>query len=137
VFVRAEWNSFFSGVDAQARSRGAAHLCAAVAAETGVQSAAIEDALRIIGAGTQDPDVLRKVQKLVDEFENRYEALVGDDEGRLSCQDPDVKRAFIQARAATAVMFALRGQFTEMAYEAVHAIDSEQKVLDYVRMLED
>jgi len=134
TFIPAEWNSFFASLDAQARSLGAAHLCAKVVAANGIVARAIEDAIRAIGDGRTDPDLSRNVESLVGLFENRYESLVAGDEGSLSCQDTAVKHAFAQARAASSVMFALQGRFTDMAYEAVHAMGSEERVLDYLRM---
>jgi hypothetical protein len=137
TFAPAEWNAYFDGLDASAKCQSAARLCAAVVSHTGLQSNTVADAIRVIGEGASDSDVLCRVELLVGRSENEYDLLVGGHESRLSCQDADVEEAFIKARAASALMFALQGRYTDMAYEAVHAVDSEEEVLNHIRMLDD
>jgi len=133
-FSPAEWRPYFASLDPQVRSRCATELCAAVVQQTGLQSPVVEQALASIAEGRRDADALTSVESLLAEIEEPYEQRGGCD---APVDDDAAQTAFVQARAVSAVMFALREEWVDMAYEAVHAVPCDQDPLDCVRRIAD
>ena len=135
TFCPAEWDAFFATLDRECRSRGASRLCATVVSRTAVESLLIQRALSLVGRGTNDQETLSGLESLLEQCENRYENLVGRDERKLMGDDPEVREAFDQARAASAILCALRGEYTRMAYEACTVIGEHGVLSCFLEML--
>jgi hypothetical protein len=59
----------------------------------------------------------------VDRFEREYDSLVGDDESKLSCRDPEIAAAYQRMAAAWALRCALEGDLSGLAYYAWAVLD--------------
>jgi hypothetical protein len=120
---KADWNAFFSALDPPARTAGALRVCRELISRTGLQSPAVDAALPLIAQGAYDAEVLSQVEALVEQCGSTYEALVGSDERKLLHEDPDVRDAYRREMAAWAVLFALRGDYSEVALQGEMVMD--------------
>ena len=125
--------TFGTRVDRMPEDRlgGSLRVCREVFATVPMPEEEVERAMTALADRQITPDLLRAIRSLVERIESEYDALVGGDEGKLSCSDPLVNDAFVRARAATALLCALEGDHDGMAYEAWFVLDD----LDEVRRL--
>lgn len=131
TFVPREWNEHFRSLTPEERRVVAAGVCRKVLDTAALQDEDAEQALSSLVRGQVDSDVLRSIHSRVERLEAEYESLVDDDESRLSCSEPEIGAAFVRARAATALQYALEGDLGQMAYEAWFVLND----LDELRRL--
>jgi hypothetical protein len=134
TFVPREWSSFFAALSSPERCDAAGRLCRKAVAQAQLALPEIDQAIVALATGHPEQPLIDQVQAIVDRLEAEYEALVGDDEGKLSCTEPPIKAAFVKARAAWAVKFALEGKLKDMAYEAWFVLDDLNQVRRLVGM---
>jgi hypothetical protein len=132
TFVPREWNEYFRGLTPDRRRAAALAVCREVLAAASLHGEGVDRAITALEQGSMAPHVTQTIGSLVDRLEAEYESLVGGHESKLSCTDPMIAAAFLKARAATALRFALEGGLKEMAYEAYHVLDCH---LDGIRNL--
>jgi hypothetical protein len=131
-FSPAQWRAYFAALDPDVRSRCAAEICGAVLSQTELHSSVLDQALSAIGEGHAQREFVEAIEELLLEIEDRYEARGGCD---APVDDVVAQTEFVQARAASAVLFALQEEWVDMAYEAVHAVPADQDPLDQLRRI--
>jgi hypothetical protein len=123
TFVPQEWVKHFGSLAPEERRAVATSICRKVLDTVAIDGDDVERAITAIASGLVGSDVLRPIRSLVERFEGEYDSVVGDDESKLSCSDPEIATAFIRARAAMTLQCALEGDLGEMAYEAWFVLD--------------
>ena len=88
-----------------------------------VHGDAVEQAIAALAHDQVSEDRLRSIESLVEHFEREYDALVGDDESKLSCTDPEIAAAYRRMAAAWALRCALKGDLNGLAYYAWPVLD--------------
>src|SRR5579872_5362817 len=131
TFVPRDWDAFFSTLSPEQRLSAAVRVCRAVLAARCPDDAPFRAAVDSLERETVTAEQASAVKAALERLESEYDRLVGDDEGKLLCNDPVIKDVYEKARAVQAVSFALEGALTDMAYEAWFALDD----LDEIRRL--
>jgi hypothetical protein len=131
AFVPRQWDEFFGGLAPDRRRAVASRVCREALAAASLNGEGVERARIALALGHVDSDLLQAIRSLVERLEGEYESLVGGDESKLSCADPVIDDAFVRARAATALRYALEGDLRRMVYEAWFVLDD----LDEIRRL--
>jgi hypothetical protein len=127
-FLPLEWNEHFARLSSAKRRAFAAELCRRVAAGADVGGEEVEQAIAALGHDQITEDRLRSIRSLVERFEREYDALVGDDESKLSCRDPEIAAAYQRMAAAWALRCALEGDLSGLAYYAWAVLDDLAEV---------
>jgi hypothetical protein len=123
TFLPREWSEHFAGVTAAKRRAFATDLCRRVIASAGLRGVAVEQAMAALDHDQVPGDLLLSIQSLVQRLEGEYDSLMGGDESRLSCSDPEIDAAFRKYVAASALRCALEGDLSGAAYEAWFVLD--------------
>ena len=105
-------------LSAEEQSAAASAICARVTETAARDEPVVAPAVLAIATGKEAAELLAAIRSLLDRCEREYEALLGEDEAKLSHTDEQVRAAFLRARAATAILNALDGDLARMAYEA-------------------
>jgi hypothetical protein len=134
TFVPREWQEHFEALSPEDRLAASLRVCRKVFATVPMPEEEVERAMTALADRQITPDLRRAIRALVERIEGEYDALVGGDEGDLSCSDPLVNDAFVRARAATALLRALEGDQQAMAYEAWFVLDDLDEVRRLVRL---
>jgi hypothetical protein len=123
TFLPREWNEHFAGLAPVERHAFSAELCRKVVASVGVRGDEVERAIAALADGEVSDDQLCSIRLLVEQFEREYDTLVGDDESKLSCRDPEIAAADRRMAAAWTLRCALEGDLSGVAYYAWAVLD--------------
>jgi len=122
-FLPLEWDKHFASLTPEKCRDFATDLCRKVVANVGVHEDEVERAIAAVAHNRVTEDRLHSIQSLVECLEREYDSLLGDDESKLSCIDPEIAAAYRRMAAAWALQCTLEGDLSGLAYYAWAVLD--------------